>query len=208
MSWSRERVVLIASRREHGHKPLGTGTVVAPGRILTARHVVFDREGKQKLDIVVRQEGSTEFVPATVGWPGSAELDLAVLEADTDDTAPSHPLALLSAREIDANESWEAEGYAAVLKETPSEKVEKVGGVTRSCRKGEQMLSLDSSTHPGVWGGLSGAAVVIGQQIVGVIRSVPLGWNGERLSATSVASFLDHKEFGCRSFVTAILTST
>jgi hypothetical protein len=76
--------------------------------------VVFDREGKQKPDIAVRRAESTGFVPATVGWPGSAELDLTVLEADTDDAAPSHPLALLSARDVYANESWEAEGYVAM----------------------------------------------------------------------------------------------
>lgn len=195
MPWSRERVVLIASRREHGHKLLGTGTMVASGRILTARHVVFAQDGTQQPDIEVRREGTTGFVPARVGWPGSPELDLAVLAVDTGCATPSHPLALLTAREIGANENWEVEGYPSVRKDTPSDEMEKVGGVTRSWRKSDRMLLLDATTHPGIWGGLSGAAVVIGHKIVGVVRSLPAGWDGERISATPVAAFLEHKAF-------------
>lgn len=197
MPWSPTWVVLIASRRENGHKLLGTGTVVAPGRVLTARHVAFDKvNGEPKPALVVRREGGAWF-PANVAWHGVDGLDVAVLETALGGAVPSHALALLSARDIRPAESWEAQGYPAVRKrdETPSETLEKIGGKTRSCGRGEPILFLDAPTHPEVWGGLSGAAVVIGQEVVGVVRSEPQGWNGERLSSTPVATFLHHPGF-------------
>ena len=196
MAWSWEWVVLIASHG--GETLLGTGTLVGPGRILTARHVIFDAKGNPKPDLVVRREGSAHFRPASLAWPGSEALDVAVLTAEVDGAAPSHPLALLSERDVRPGETWNAQGYPKVRHDTPtekreSEKLEQVGGTTRASVRSE--LSLDAPTHPEAWGGLSGAAVVIGEQIVGVVRSEPHGWGEQRVSATLVAAFLREPGF-------------
>lgn len=189
---SRANVVLIASGRDKSREWLGTGTVVARNRILTARHVIM-KEGKQLPDLCVRRADKNEFLPATVRWLGPDGPDVAVLEAALN--PEGYSLAPLSARDIATNSAWEAQGYPEVRRELPSEKLEKVGGVTLSCARSEQELILEARTHPEVWGGLSGAAVVIGTEVAGVIRSEPHGWDKKRLLATPVAAFLNLPEF-------------
>lgn len=193
MPWSTEWVVRIAT--DGGRKLLGTGTLIAPGRVLTARHVVDDARDVEVPGLVARREHGESFVPVDVAWRGAGGLDVAVLNAAVGGPVPSHPLAVLSARAIEADESWEAQGYPAVRAEAPSSRLVKVGGRARSCGVTESDLWLDAPTHPGAWGGLSGAGVVLGHHVAGVVRGVPLGWKDERISATPVAAFLQDAGF-------------
>ena len=195
----REHVVLIASEHKARGKTcldlLGTGTVVAPGIVLTAHHVVFDDHGKDEPGLVVRREGSAETSSATVVWPGSADLDVALLAFEPLGPAPSHPLAVLSARNIRVGELWTAHGYPEVRKQNPSKEMEKVSGTCEPRFEREASLWLDAPVPPDVWEGLSGAAVVVEDQIVGVVRGVPKGWTGKRVSATPVAAFVRNPGF-------------
>lgn len=199
MSWIWQWVVLIASRKEKGYKPLGTGALVAPGRIVTARHVVLDGEGKPQPDLAVRREGTSEFLAATIVWPGSAELDVAVLEVAIHAAGPRHCLVALSGRDIDVNEPWEAKGYPVVDEDRPNSTLKAVRGATCSCQKGSRDFPLDVGARPDDLRGASGAPVVVGGHVVGIMRAVPENWSGTRLSATPVAAC-----FVCREFRDAL----
>jgi hypothetical protein len=195
MPWAPQWVVLVASPATSAAKWLGTGTLVASRRILTARHVVLGEDGQPKPGLAVRLEGSTEFTPATLQWAGPNDLDVALLETALEHEALPHPLLLLSAREIRSGEEWESQGYPAVRDGKPSERLEKVRGKACSYRKGEAQLHIDVGASPDKFNGLSGAAVVIGDHVAGVVRAVPSHWDGKRLEATPVGSFLDDEGF-------------
>lgn len=191
-----EWVVLVASKPAGAtcETLLGTGTVVARNCILTARHVVVDENGNADPNIIICLPGS-QPLPAKIKWCGRDDLDIAVLEAVIEPAGLKHPLALLSPRDIESHDLWEAEGYAEVRQRAPSNSPVKVGGTTRSCGANDKDLILETPAPPEVWGGLSGAAVFIRSHVAGVVRSEPLGWDRKRLLATPVAAFLNEPGF-------------
>lgn len=190
MYWSTDRAVRISALQGGREVQLGSGSLVAPGRILTARHVVFDSQGNAEPGLHVLRHGASKAQPAVIEWPGSTGLDAAVLKADIDLPSPGHPLILLSPRDFGGGKEWEAQGYPAVRLNNPSSRLESVRGQTVSYRRGHRDIFLDIATKPDDFGGLSGAAAVFSGQIVGVIRAVPNGWSGNRLEATPIASIL------------------
>jgi Trypsin-like peptidase domain len=191
MPWSWEWAVQIG--RDEGRKLLGSGTVIAPGRVLTARHVVYDKAGQPKQGLVVRRDGGTWSPSATVKWAGAGKLDAAVLEVAIDGPAPS-PLALLSPRDV-GDESWTARGYPVVDPERPRVEREPVRGTTCPYQRGDHDLSLDIGARPDDQRGFSGAAVVAGGHVVGVLRAVPDNWGNGRVKATPVAALLQERGF-------------
>lgn len=191
MSYSTRDVALILS----GEEWLGTGMLVAPRRILTVYHVVFDEHGQKKPNLQVRLHGETRAESAVVSWAGSLELDVAVLEADIARQPPVHPLLGLSPDDIATDAAWEAHGYPAVRDTQPSTRLEQVRGKAGSFVRGNERLNLDVDAAPEKFHGLSGGAVIIRDRIVGVIRAVPSNWGGKRLEATPVCIFLANPEF-------------
>jgi len=191
MPYSAHDVALILSSGDW----LGTGTLVAPGRILTAYHVVFDEHGQVKPNLNVRLHGVAQGAPATVVWAGSLALDVAVLECNVERAPAMHPLVGLSAESITTNTPWEAQGYPAVRESQPSTRLEQVRGKAASYVRGNERLNLDVDAAPEKFNGLSGGVVVIRERIVGVLRAVPMNWGGKRLEATSIAAFCDNSDF-------------
>ncbi|HMY15847.1 MAG TPA: serine protease [Polyangium sp.] len=191
MPYSAHDVALILS----GEDWLGTGTLVAPGRIMTAYHVVFDEHGQEKPNLHVRLHGQTKPAPATVFWAGSLALDVAVVECTLERTPAMHPLVGLSAEAITTDTPWEALGYPAVRESQPSTRLEQVRGKAASYIRGGERINLDVDAAPEKFNGLSGGAVVIRERIVGVLRAVPMNWGGKRLEATPVGVFADVPDF-------------
>jgi hypothetical protein len=178
-----------------GDQWLGTGTLVAPGRILTAYHVVFDNHGQEKPALRVRLEGDANAMSASVKWAGSIELDVAVLEANIERKPPMHPLLGLSPENIATDSPWEAHGYPAVRDDQPSTRLEQVRGKACSFIRGNARMNLDVDAAPEKFNGLSGGAVVVRDRIVGIMRAVPNNWGGKRLEATPVSVFWDEPDF-------------
>lgn len=191
MSYSARDVALILS----GEDWLGSGTLIAPGRILTAYHVVFDELGQEKPNLHVRLHGETKVAPATLVWAGSLALDVAVLECKLERSPAVHPLVGLSAESITTDTPWEAQGYPAVRDTQPSTRLEQVRGKAASFVDGNDRLNLDVGAAPEKFNGLSGGAVLIRERIVGVLRAVPQNWGGKRLEATPVGVLLDNPDF-------------
>lgn len=196
MSWSPDFAVLVASFDGQRKRLLGSGFLVAPGRVVTARHVVLDTMVDARYELRVKSECGF-WCKATIVWSGRDYLDVAVLETTHDGVAPApaHALELLVERDVYAAETWETHGYPTVCDDPPNEKLVPIHGSANSCRVVDCDLLLDALSHPGIWGGLSGAPVVIGAKVVGVIRSVPKGWDKKRIAATPVARFLHDADF-------------
>lgn len=188
MSWSWEWVVEVRATSSGKEVSLGSGALIAPNRILTACHVVFDN-GEVVQRLCVRLEGRSESVPASVVWHSDDDLDVAVLEANLTHDKLGHVLALLSERTIAAGERWEAKGFPEVSEKKPSSEAHKYGDTTLSWDPSEKCLVLKEFATPDSWCGLSGAAVIINGHIVGVVRSYERNHDGRRLRATPIAHF-------------------
>lgn len=197
MSQIFEDVVLVVSGAGDNPSWLGTGTLIAPHRILTAAHVVQDEHGQVKPNLGVMFRGTTAPIPASLQWSGGKNPDVAVLSFDGEAQRKPHLPALvaLSPNEIPTSTPWEAQGYPRVRDEHASTRLEKVRGQTCSYRKTEARIDLDVATACEVFKGLSGGPVVVNDRIVGVVRAVPQNWEGKRLEATPVGAFLDLPAF-------------
>lgn len=193
MPWSWEWVVEILEKRGSEEIPLGSGALVAPNRILTAHHVI---QALKTGELHVRLEGRTETVPVhEVKWTGSNDLDVALLEAPLGHDKLGSALAIFSDREIAAQTSWEAKGFPEVSAKNPRRDALKYGDVMRSWVAAEEFLILRETAAPDSWSGLSGAAIVVHGQIVGVMRSFERHHDNQRLRATPVARFLHDPAF-------------
>lgn len=192
--WDPRRDVLIAHGVDGARKLLGSGTLIAPGIVLTARHVVVDSSGAERSGLYASRAAEDQGAEATVRWTGGEDLDIAVLHVIANDSwnVPHIPL---RPRHVASGESWETRGFPTVRREAPRVQQDAAGGTTRSCYVNEKTLLLDVNASPEVWQGMSGAAVVIGDEIVGVLRAVREGWNGKRLAATALWAFYQNQEF-------------
>jgi tetratricopeptide (TPR) repeat protein len=188
--WPRTQIVLIASR--DGNRLLGTGTIITKGRVLTARHVVFGKNGP-KVELCIGDPSDSASAPATILWVGSESLDVAVLDADVG--VEQDLRASLSTRELTPGAVWEARGYLKVRAVESSKRLEVITGTTASYTTNDTFLSLDANVRPDEWGGLSGAAVGVKGHLVGVVRAIPTGWSGGRIEAIPVAAFLTDPSF-------------
>lgn len=170
------------------HKILGSGAVVAPRGVLTARHILKAAD----CDLRVRLNAKAEpLAVAERRLPDDADLDIALLLVSEDLIGPSEPPARLQARSLRNAEDWAASGYPAVVKDKPSVALHSVAGQTLPTAVDAELCPVDVRRGPHCWAGLSGAAVRVGEEVVAVLRSVPTGWDGGRLNATPVGRFIN-----------------
>ena len=179
MEW--QRIVELQDERSES---FGTGYLLAPGLVLTARHVV---EGLVSIQARLL-EGDEDGLPgrigprqeATVAWSGGADLDLALL-APADGSVPFRAGARsdIVARVADrAAVRVDALGFPRAM-DTPTHAdtlhVEaKVNAWTGL--RGSSLLMEVTTARPDAadqWKGMSGAAVFSGDRIVGVVEAVP-----------------------------------
>ena len=79
-----------------GGRSFGSGYLVAPGLVLTARHVVCG-DGRAYGDLCVRFLATDTPLPCHLAWPGRADLDAALLRCDppvSSETAQLDPVPL------------------------------------------------------------------------------------------------------------------
>ena len=180
-----------------------SGYRIAATLVLTARHVVVAEDAASEA-CAVRPLGSAEFVSATVAWV-SASLDFAVLRVE--------PGALPSMHAGLAPRWGRFQGSQPVpcrLTGFPvaHSRTDQCGRQVRDPEPVDGMLKLataakrevvdisivgsapEAVTQGSPWQGMSGAAVLCGPWLVGVVTSDPANFGPDRLSATLIETAL------------------
>jgi hypothetical protein len=172
-------------------KSLATGYPIAPDRILTAAHAI----GSDVVEVRFFRRDPKKPYQAEVVWPpvGATPevraLDVAVLRLQE----PVAECLLAPRPQVDllTGERWETEGFPAVAWEDGGAvEAEPLQGTLFSLAAGDPTLKLNLTSEPGKpdgWKGFSGAPVVVGGRIAGLIRELPYGWRG-RVEATAFAA--------------------
>jgi hypothetical protein len=197
------RLVLIVcstppAARPSGHR-IGTGYFVAPNLVLTAAHVVPRSDS-----IAVRVEvGEPRWRRAGVVVWRDEKLDAALVRVDEALPSSTAQVDWVSTLPAD-NRNWTSVGYAeaAAVEATDGEERKSVGldGTFYAQGGGGQGardldLGVNSAAVPGGWAGISGAPVFIDDQLAGIIKSVPVGFRGGRLSGVPAAALLETPGF-------------
>jgi tetratricopeptide (TPR) repeat protein len=188
-------------------KSRGSGYLIAPRQVLTARHVpkppvvgtdclVHLLRGTDELAIPSAQEPRPPPVPAKVGWV-SAEHDFALIEI-TGDPLCSPKTGLLPFGEVPAD-GIARQIVGSGFPEAAGADQRTIIGTLAWVLAGGRRFDIDViSTIPRdwrKWGGFSGAAIFAGSILVGVVRTVDENWNGGVLEATPTAWLLEDNSF-------------
>jgi hypothetical protein len=189
-----------------------TGIGVAPGRVLTSRHVLAGgwKEIKVRFPRLAACDWAGALV-ATVAWPsGDAALQYRAGDGVPDalvlrvEQAAQGLIAVLSKTHPSPGTAWSSEGFprgAATGRTGGLEPLPLRGAVAAAATKaarGWERLHLNVDGEPDNrldWGGASGAPVFIAGAVHGVIAEVLSTWSG-RLQAVSIAELLEHEGFG------------
>jgi tetratricopeptide (TPR) repeat protein len=180
-----------------------SGYRVSGNLILTARHVVA-AEGTLAQAYAVRPLGSSEFVPATVAWL-SAALDLAVLSVAPGALPAIHAGSAPRWGRLEGRQSVSCRftGFPVAHRRTGEcgrqvrdpEPVEGTLKLATAAKREVVDIAIagsvpNAATAGSLWQGMSGAAVLCGPWLVGVITSDPENFGPDRLSATLIETAL------------------
>ncbi|MFC9602168.1 trypsin-like peptidase domain-containing protein [Streptomyces niveus] len=177
---------------------LGTGTWLAGGLILTARHVVTDTAGEPYAEVKVRRIGGT-LEPAAVLWPGTAELDAALLAVTGTDEPPLPPLRW--GRLCGRGTGVEAQAAGFPDSVTPvagaAREVEQVGGEINplaGARSDRHLMTVKIAPRAdtrSLWQGISGAAVTCGELMCGIVVEDTPRFESRRLTVVPAHALLE-----------------
>lgn len=198
------RLALIRSGTVEQRRSVGSGYLIAPRLVLTARHVLANRDtGELWPEIEVRighpGDGDTIHAKAELLWDHPGGLDVALLRIESEIHVPS---AVRWGRPVGrAPLQYEGLGFprAAVV---DTREVEHLRGVLPPLSGSGKRYVLDQGSAPApgadgknAWGGASGAAVFCNDHLVGVVIHEPQAYDARRLFALPVHFFI--QDGGC-----------
>ncbi|APU22578.1 S1 family peptidase [Actinoalloteichus sp. GBA129-24] len=196
-----ERVAAIWTRRSDGRWRLaGSGYAVGGGLVLTAAHVVGDRPVRVRLlddsgGLGRTRSGSTVWRRLDEGC------DAAVVRLAEPPAAAPVRWGRLTGRAPGVR--CTAVGFPLFNDEAGQPAPEQLDGrinpITLGTR-GRQVVDVESwpggaAEERSPWSGMSGASVVAGGRVIGVIRFDEREFDGRRLSATPITTLLADEEF-------------
>ncbi|TXL89281.1 trypsin-like peptidase domain-containing protein [Streptomyces sp. IB2014 016-6] len=200
------RLALILSGTAQERRSVGSGYLIAPRLVLTARHVIEDRDTHAEWpQIQIRVghpgEGGTVRTKATVLWRHPQDLDVALLLTADPVEVPDSPVRW--GRPVGkAPLRYEGLGFPLATAEEERE-VEHLRGVLPLLSSGSRArYVLDQEPAPDhrtdgrkAWGGASGAAVFCDDHVVGVVIEDNQSYGNRRLRASPAHAFVQDGEF-------------
>ncbi|MFJ3792685.1 trypsin-like serine protease [Kitasatospora sp. NPDC090091] len=199
------RLALIRSGTAQQSLGLGSGYLIAPRLVLTARHVVVDRgTGTHRPEIRVRvghpRDGGIRRARADRVWTHPS-LDVALLLLDEDMGVPG---AVRWGRPVGrAPLPYEGLGFPQLASADEEREVEHLRGVLPPLSSGSRdhyVLDQEPAPDPRSdrrkpWAGASGAAVFCGDHLVGVVIQDDQSYGTRRLRACPARSFVQDGPF-------------
>ncbi len=195
----KDRLVLIRCQPSGGGpQTVGTGYFITDDLVLTVSHVV----DIQQESVRVRSEQTGAWTQAEVVWR-EERLDAALLRA-SDGLANSGPAVKWAQSAPTANVPWTSTGYPVAASDVVAGRsIIKTAGLDGAVYaqggggQGQPELELNVNAPPGDqgWGGISGAPVFVGDELVGIVKSFPAAFEGRRLAAVPVAALLRDASF-------------
>ncbi len=170
----------------------GTGYLLHGDLVLTARHVVTGAQ-----DLVVHydgREGLAETKKVRIAWEGDGDLDVAILDIETDLRIPRQ---VLDPRRFRGEVPWRSRGWARAAPEMQEGDACVVDGMSPLSGRAYEFSPKARHFDVGVddpprsvewWKGVSGAPVFSDQWLVGVIACGDSPFDGKRLKAIPVAA--------------------
>jgi hypothetical protein len=192
--------IFVPTTDPDGKGSIGTGYPVAPGRILTARHVLFpenrvgDNLGEVRWYHQNGEHRKWRRISAIV-WEDE-EADVAVIECD-------FPVAInrfgsLTRSQPKTDARWESEGFARAGRKDDggNPPVPLKGAAYSMGGHGVFHLGVDDPAYePSLWKGASGSPVFVDEHIIGVIVSSPQNFNAGRFAAMPTWKLLQNRDF-------------
>jgi hypothetical protein len=167
---------------ERSRRVLGLGTVVMPGRVLTARSIL---EGATSA--LVEIPGRADPLPACVAWPGDAEVDVALLDVTVPSEQATHCLALFGGVPLAVGARWEVEVPHGARRVAIRGEVELHGKTL--------VLVPEREAPANTLAILPGGAVLHASHVVGVVRGRGPSDAVGPIGFTPVSAFLDDPAF-------------
>jgi|GEM_PF-5713659 hypothetical protein len=196
MIFDQKRLVRVSNKAETQG---GTGFLLSPHRVLTARHVLRDLQNPYvTFNDAFRKR--VQVPSKEVLWQGEGPLDIAILRIETD-LAIGHQR--LDGRVLASDEPWRSRGWAVGGAALPHSdlilsSMSPLSGLAYAFEEGEESLQLTleaAGSSVKLWKGASGAPIFCGKRLVGVIRGGPSAFKGERLYATPIAAVWEQDGF-------------
>lgn len=178
---------------------IATGYPVAPGRILTAGHVLDDVTDDTAIEVRwYNQKGSSRewHTINGVAWQGGQELDAALFDCAFPDGI--YPGGSLSARRPRDDMRWVSESFLKAGKRADCREPISLQGRVNSKASRSPWFELGVDDYPGKpedFKGASGSPVFVKGSIIGIIQSCPQNFEGRRLRATPVWCLLEDEGF-------------
>jgi len=149
---------------------------------------------KDKSVVAVRVEHGSDFRAAELVWKAKDGLDVVLLKTEKPLAQDWTSVSFMTGA-IQGGQRWETRAYPEVFDGNTHEGWVPVSGDVHNYNAGEPKLLLDTNIAADIWGGISGAAVVINDHILGIIRATHDGWNNRRIDATPCDIFVFDKDF-------------
>jgi tetratricopeptide (TPR) repeat protein len=188
MAQRAEQVVQVSL--DAGTPRRGSGYLIAPGLVVTARHLLDGLDGPGGLR-VARLTGG-DLTVSEIIRPGDEVLDVALLRVHPDE---SDEIPTIVINDVDEPVEVLTTGFPRVQREGADRDSEGVRGMSAPLSGPRNVISVDVLSSVPIddagWAGFSGAALfTLGGALLGVIVANHRGFGGRRLEAAPVSLLL------------------
>jgi Trypsin len=205
---STSSLVLVEAKSSNGAYRFGTGYLVTSNHVLTARHVLGEPGAALPAAVRVRQESTKRWLPAICQPAWSTDRVDAVLLELREAATDIGTITFGTTVGIGELGDWESTGYPGVAVERPDENGSKryatsglhgrwyaQGGQGQLADTPSRFLDLGVESPPTDWHGISGAPILVGDALIGIIASAPPDFENGRLHGVPIEHIIDSPGF-------------